>query len=233
LSSPEVIDTESDQAPNNLYYFPVEDKARSVSATLRITYKSTSGKETKRDVDVKMFYRGEGGCHFEGFDHLRKARRRLSSKSVLTAINLESGEFITDLCSFFERNYIRNLDYSYDMFFEKHGQEIYALVYVAAADGAVRASERALIISYCLNRDGFGKLSKDRLEKIIRELYRISEHEFRKIIKQLKSKQENYAELISTTIEISTATTKPNEDRKKAVDYLVKQLNATVKTRLD
>ena len=215
--------------PPDLYYFPVESTPRKVNARLKLHYVSTSGSETEREIDVRDYYRGEGGCHFAGFDHLRKAYRKLSSKCVKNAIDLETGESLDDLVPFFERKYRENPEYLYDHLFEKHGCEIYIFVYLAAADGAVRAQERNIIARYCLEQNGFTSLDAQKIDAILKKMYRPSKHDFHKCVRESQLGQTALEKVLAIATAIIGTNAKPHSEHTRALEYMHKQWKEKLK----
>ena len=215
--------------PPDLYYFPVEPTPRKVNARLKLHYISTSGNETEREIDVRDYYRGEGGCHFAGFDHLRKAYRKLSSKCVKNAIDLETGESLDDLVPLFERKYRENPEYLYDHFFEKHGCEIYIFVYLAAADGAVRTQERNIIARYCLEQDGFTLLDMQNIDAILKKMYRPSKYDFHKCVRESQLGQTALEKVLAIATAIVGTNANPRSEHTRALEYMHKRWKQRLK----
>jgi tellurite resistance protein len=223
-ATPSVEYGESEElGPPDLYYFPVESTPRKIAARLKLRYVSTSGQETDREIDVRVFYRGQGGCHFEGFDHLRNARRKLSSKCVKDAVDLETGESLSDLVAFFEHKYLESPEYLYDYLFEKHGAEIYVFVYLAAADGAVRAQERNIIARYCLDQEGFQTLDAEKVDDILKKMYKPSKHDFHRCVREMKLDSTDLNKVWSVANAIAGTSAKPHSEHTRALEYMQKQ----------
>lgn len=216
-------DSDGSGGRSELYWFPVEDRARKLTARIKMRYVDTHGNETSREMDVRAFYRGQGGCHFEGLDHLRKARRKLSSKCVKEAIDLDTGEVLNDLVAFFERKYREHPEYPYDNLFEKHGQEIYLLVHIASADGAMRAAERKIIASYCMEQEGFKALDPVKLDGILKDLYRPTKHEFHKYVRETKLHSIGAKKVWAVANAIVGTSAKPHSEPTRALEYMQKQ----------
>lgn len=209
-----------------LYYFPVESTPRKINAQVKLAYVSTSGEKTERIVDVRAFYRGENGCLFGGFDHLRKAYRKLSSKCVKEAVDIETGEFISDIFAFFESKYIESPDYLYDYIFTKHGKEIYIFLYLACADGALREAERKIIANYCIEQEGFNTLSLEKLDELLKSLYRPSKYEFHQYTRTTEFNPTMWA----VANNIVSTNTKPHSEQTRALGYIQKQWKHKVPT---
>lgn len=212
------------------YWFPVESVRRSVAARVKLRYQDSRGTETERTIDVHSFSRGETGVMFEGFDHLRNARRRLSSKCVLEAIDTETGELISSLPEFLEQKYAESPDFAYDQLFETHGRELYILIYIAAADGAVRAKERAIIVDYCRSRPRFGGLDPERLNSIIFDLYRPTKHEFHKFVRESEIDGQGADEILCAARAIVGTSRSVHTECGRALAYIEKQWKTKLST---
>jgi hypothetical protein len=222
-TSPSQFTDDQEQGPPDLYYFPVESTPRRVTARLKLSYVSTSGNQTEREIDVRDYYRGQDGCHFAGFDHLQKAYRKLSSKCVKDAIDLETGESLDDLVTFFERKYRESPEYLYDHLFEKHGGEIYIFVYLAAVDGAMRAPERNIITRYCLEQKGFTSLEAGKVDEILKKMYRPSKHDFYKCVRNSELAPTALNKVLSVANRMVGTNAKPHSEHTKALEYMKKQ----------
>ena len=227
---PEIQVTSEIQTPNQnnkayelesvgLYYFPVESTPRKINVQLKMHYVNTHGDKTERVIDVKAFYRGENGCLFEGFDYLRNSYRKLSSKCVKEAIDTETGETLDDVFAFFEKKYQGSPDYLYDYIFDKHGSEIYIFIYLAAADGAVRAPERRVIANYCIEQEGFNTLNLEKFEELLKNIYRPSKYDFH----QYTRKTEFNPKMWDVANEIVNTNTQPHSEQTRALEYILKQ----------
>lgn len=207
-----------------LYYFPVESTPRKINAQVKMHYVSSHGDETERVMDVKAFYRGENGCLFEGFDYLRKSYRKLSSKCVKEAIDTETGETFNDIFAFFEKKYQGSSNYLYDYIFDKHGGEIYIFIYLAAADGAVRAPERRIIANYCIEQEEFKTLNLEKFEELLKNIYRPSKYDFH----QYTRKTEFSPKMWAVANEIVNTNIKPHSEQTRALEYIFKQWKPTI-----
>lgn len=203
-----------------LYWFPVEGTGRRIDAHLTIDYESTSRKITRRDVDVHTFYRGENGCMFDCFCHLRKAKRTLSSRSVRNAVDRDTGEIVVDLCKHFEDKYEVNPEKPYDTLLQEYGWAIMVLNYVAGADGAIRAPERKAIAEFCLRREGHEALSIEKLDRLIRELGRPDKSVFHRMIRERSAAERVIKDIDETAVKMVEGKAKAHTDQERAIAYM-------------
>lgn len=208
----------------SLYYFPVESVPRKINSQLRVIYESTSGEVTERTIDVNAFYRGEQGCIFQGFDHLRKSFRKLSSKCVKQAVDVETGEVIEDVVVFFEKQYLKSPEYLYDYIFELHGKEIYILIYLASADGSIKAKEREFITKYCLALHGFSAIDSHKFDELLKTIYRPSKYEFHKYVSSIGISET----LWNCSNEIVNSNANPHTEQTRALNYILKRYKSNL-----
>lgn len=78
------------------------DGAIPVDATIHIHYKDSAGDKTERDVLVTRYHPDNG--YFVGFCYLRKKRRTFRIERVIEAVDLDTGELIHGLRSFFRQH---------------------------------------------------------------------------------------------------------------------------------
>lgn len=139
------------------------------------------------------------------------------------AIDLKTGESLTDLVSFFERKYRESPEYLYDYLFEKYGGEIYIFVYLAAADGAMRAQERNIIVRYCWEQEGFKSLDAEKVDEILKKMYRPSKHDFHRCVRQTKLDSNGLNKVWSVANAIVDTNAKPHSEHTRALEYMQKQ----------
>ncbi len=205
----------------SLYWFSVEEMSRKINSCLTLNYKSTSGNITKRDVDVTAFYRGEGGCMFDCYCHLRKAKRTLSSKSVLSAIDRDTGEVIEDLCRYFNEKYDHNPEKAYDLILEKYAWAIFILSYVAGCDGAIRAPEWKMIAEFCQRRGNPAELVIDKLEAIAKNLGRPQKTDFHRFIREKTASPEIIKDIFETSQRVVALNSKAHTEQERAIAYMM------------
>ncbi|WKZ15464.1 MAG: hypothetical protein QY317_16335 [Candidatus Jettenia caeni] len=209
-----------DEYSGDLYWFPVEDIPRKINARIRLCYVDTYNNETLRNIDVSIFYRGKEGCKFDGYCHLRKARRTLSSKCVKEAIDLDTGEVISDLPAFFEHKYSETPEFVHGKLFEDHGWKIHVLIYIAAADGAMRVCDRNIIVRFCMNLKSHKLIDSSRIEEILKKLCRPNKFEFHKYIRESNPEPEVARVVYETAKEIVNANSKAHSEQIRCLKYI-------------
>ena len=204
------------------YWFSVEQTPRKVEARLTLDYEGTSGTRTTRDVDVSAFYRGDGGCMVDCFCHLRGARRTLSSKCVRRVIDRDTGEVVDDIFAFLESKYNDNPEKSYDALLQSYAWVIYVLLYVAAADGAIRAPERQLIAEFCMRRGNPAELQIEKLETLVKNLGRPSKSDFQRFMRERTTTPDVILDIFQTSKAIVATNSKVHTEQDRALAYMLK-----------
>lgn len=205
------------------YWFPVEETLRRVDARLTLDYESTSGEQTIRDVDVFAFRRGDGGCIIDCFCHLRKAKRTLSSKCIRQAIDRDTTQVVGDIYTFLESKYNENPEKAYDTILQSYAWAIFVLIYVAAADGAIRAPERSLIVEFCKRKGKPSELATDKLDTIIKGLGRPTKFDFQRFIRERRTTPEVIRDIMMTAKAIAATNAKVHTEQERALAYMMKQ----------
>ena len=120
--------------------------------SIHIAYKSSSGQITNRTVDI-VDNRRRG--YIEAYCHLRSDYRTFNLASVLSSIDITTGEEIENLNEFlgfapsFEQEYSLT-----DKFISRHKDELAILLFVGKADGRLMRPERLLIAAYLETQSG-------------------------------------------------------------------------------
>lgn len=229
IEARERAEANDDIAQDSPWWFPVEGTPRKVNTALTLDYESTSGKQTKRDVDVTAFYRGEAGCKFDCYCHLRKAKRTLSSKSVRRAVDRETGEVIENLCAYFESKYDLNPDKPYDLLFDRYAWAILVLRYIGSVDGAVRAPERKLIAEFCQRRATPGELDLEKLDAMLKEMASPTKYEFQRFIREQSANPEVLRDIYATTKALIATNKKQHSEHQLALEYMEKKWGEVLK----
>jgi hypothetical protein len=218
---------DDDNYDPSLYWFPVEPSQYRVDARLSLQYLNTRGITSDRDVDVFAFQRGIkdsiGHCMFSCFCHMRNARRTLSSKCVVKAIDRDTGNSIINVLEFLEYRYNLNPDKPYDVLFQAYGWLLYVLMYIASVDGAVRAPERKIIANFCLKLDESGKIEDGKMDTIIKDLMRPSRSDFHRFIRNSAPTQELAADIVAAIRAIISTNKQKHTEQIRALNYIEKR----------
>lgn len=124
---------------------------RSVNKTVRLDYCDANGKVTNRVVDVYAFEStGSTGLVISRC-RLRNARRTFRFDRMRRVVDEETGEIIGDLQKCLNEQWLASPQPVMDKLFSDHHDVLKMMLYMAKADGSVRAAELAVIAKYCVD----------------------------------------------------------------------------------
>lgn len=126
--------------------------SRELVATLRIKYRDGRDQVTHRTITVERYSRAsaDGGL-LSAFCHMRQSRRPFRFSRIEHAVDMEGMQRIDRLGDWLDARYATTPAGHRDFFLESHISAIGALHYVAKADGAFRARERAVVERFCID----------------------------------------------------------------------------------
>jgi hypothetical protein len=219
-TSEEVADVDSTY--HDVYWFPTEGNPRRLQAKLHLDYQKTDGQRVSRDFDLVSFDRGDEGYRLEGYCHLRGAHRSLSSKAVLSAVDRDTGEVISDLRSYLEDKYRATPEGELSAFWGMHWRELHILLYAAGADGAMRAPERAVIASYCTTLDVGKEFRTIEWDAALKSSVRPSKSEFHSAARELLEKDVPLQPIYEAVIAIVGTQKEVHSEEERVLSYLAR-----------
>lgn len=119
--------------------------------TLNIRYEDFGGDITQRGVSITDFDEEQ----MTGLCHLRGHRRTFRYDRVLDCFNSETGEVVGNINQHLMQRYKQTLRYTLDVLYRNHPDALKVLLYVAKADGQIRAPELKVVAGFMkvLTRD--------------------------------------------------------------------------------
>jgi hypothetical protein len=129
-----------DPPPQQQYWGEV-DYVR-VPANLHLTYRDAGGDTTERTIAINGY---DGSCYLRGFCNLRGEQRTFRIDRILYAVDIDTGEVVSDVPAHLRYKYENSPEYKIGMIFERYADIIIALLYAGKADGQLRREERAVI----------------------------------------------------------------------------------------
>jgi len=214
---------DEDSEYNDNYWFPVESVQRQVSARLRLNYVNTSYEMSERDFDVSGFSRGEKGYHVYGYCHKKKRSIMLSSIGMSDVIDLETGEYLTDIKQYLEAIYMESDSYLQDMLFDEYGWAIYALVYMASSSGSVVKKEREVISQFIASLPKFSSLDSEWIDAQLKSLYRPGKMEIRNWVKDAIASGNDFSLIEPAVAQLEALQKKENKEFWTFKLYIQKQ----------
>ena len=190
------------------FYDEVSDYIN-IKKKLSIKYKDGQGQVTKRDIDVYKFGRTSYGGFILAVCNLRNANRSFRTDRILECIDLETGEFIKDVASFLENEYLKTDEYKniqikqqkqeekakevkyYNDFWDKYNTLLKIIVYMVKCDGTYNKREKAIVREVFEYLENNNELITDKfLNKVVKNIKMPTERGFKvnvtKFIKENK-----------------------------------------------
>lgn len=207
------------------YWIPLEDYSRKASAHLHVKYMKNSGDIVERNFDLQSFRRGPEGYQLHGFCRLRGRARTLVSMGFVECFDRDTGEVIPDIKAYVEKIYGATPIGQFDAIFETHGLEVNILLYLAKADGAMRAGERSLIADYIAAKLGENAPSIGTIESELKNMDPLPVSKFRVAAKELAGQRaESLNELIGMWDAQIAKKKNVHTDEVRALNYMKRAL---------
>lgn len=155
---------------------------------LHIHFVDREGKATKRDITTLRYAHNpetHGGSIY-AFCHLRQANRPFAFSRIKKAVDLETGELITDLGVFLDAAYRATPVGVVDKFLDGHGAGMFVLFSFAKADGAMRVKERAIMLDWVRSHGLTDEAALAELEEQMKKVWYAADHAFWDAVKTVK-----------------------------------------------
>lgn len=140
---------------------------RSASRKVRIRYRDGSGSDTERVVHVRAFEpQGSNGLVI-GHCSLRNATRTFRFDRMQRVVDEETGEIIPDLQKALNTEWEASPAPVMDMLYAQHQEVLKLLLYMAKADGAMRAAEVNVIAQHCADLTGDERITPAMVKTLL------------------------------------------------------------------
>lgn len=150
------------------FYDVVEQ--RSIRKKVRIRYVDGNGARTERVVDVRAFEpQGRDGLVI-GHCHFRNATRTFRFSRMERVVDEETGEIIQDLQSLLNAEWEASPEPVLDKLYQQHRDILKLMIFMAKADGAVRAAEVSVIAKHCVELTGDQRITADLVKDLLRSV---------------------------------------------------------------
>jgi len=199
----------------------MNNKPENTIATLTINYESGQGSITQRGVSVTEFdpYELFGLCH------LRDRYRTFLCKRIISCMDVDTGEIITDLGSHLMAAYTKLPRYTLDRLCEENYEVLQVLLYVAKADGSLRAAERKVIVAACKVFTHDPRLTDDMVNKTLNNIDVPSLRTFKVAVGKVHKRgdQSIMRKLIKASQTIVNTQKTVTATEQEALDYMAKR----------
>lgn len=140
---------------------------------LHIHFTDREGKKTERDITTMRYaYNPETKTGvLYAFCHLRNGNRPFALARITEAVDLETGEIIPDVGLFLEAAFEKSPEFAVEQFLLQHDSSAFVLFSFAKADGAMRAKERAILLSWAQSQGLQGPEALAEFETRLKDWY--------------------------------------------------------------
>lgn len=198
---------------------------KSVPLRVRMRYTDGQGQASEREVEIQSYDDTTGIGMFEGFCHLRGARRSFYFARVSNAVDAETGEIITDLRTHLNRLWEQSTGPALRLLHTEHRQSLEILLFMAKADTAMRAAELEIITRYCQEVTGDMRLDTATIRNALDYTHLTSLHGFKiKVGELLRARPDDAARVaaLCRAIVATQKTVHPGEQA--ALEYLDRKI---------
>jgi len=211
-------DTPTDLIPSN---------PKPVRVTLRLSYQDASKKISERLVDVKECDTTNPAGYLFGFCHLRQSVRTFRIDRIQQAVDVETGEIITNLSAYANQKYEESPIASLDRLFADSIDAIRGLFYIGKADGRFTAKEKQIFLHYCQTAANDSSITMSQIDAACKNLPTPTKQAYKLICGRLAKLDERQRAAILAATEEMIATEKTiSGEEAEALDYMKKKLGS-------
>ena len=194
-------------------------------AKLRLNYTDGAGRKTERTVDVRQFGAVGPNTLLIGHCNMRDATRTFRSDRIQSCIDEDTGEIVTDVCTYQQTRYDQSPDRTRDLLLEGEYDTLRVLLYVGKADGQLRAAEKVVIRDTCVAITADSRLTDATIEDLLKNMDVPTLQAFKLALGRLAKRDQAAQVVVMTAAEKMVATQKlVHQAEQEALDYMKKRL---------
>lgn len=196
---------------------------RSARKSVRMQYTDTNGKASERVIDIRAFEPQRPEGLVIAHCHLRDATRTFRFDRMKRVIDMETGEIISDLQKQLNDEWQASPEPVLDALYREHNDVLKLMLYMAKADGSVRAAEIGVIAQYCQDITGDARVTVDLVKDLLKVVDVVTITTFTRLYNKLRRENPEAAAKAADACRAIVATQKaihPNEQ--SALDLLDK-----------
>lgn len=200
-------------------------ESRALAADLAITYCDRDGKLTQRNITVEKYGRTQDGGTLAAYCHLRKARRPFRFSRIKTATEIRTGDKISDIGLWLDKQYDASPNGIRDKFIEKNESALGALFFIAKADGAFRAKEKLVLQNFCASQGLDNAAIQPLVVEAVAGWAVPSRIAYGKDLRSLLAQGEDYRKSVVQYAKAMVAASKtPTDETKRALERMEREL---------
>lgn len=197
------------------------ENPRQIEALLAFNYIDGNNEKTHRKVRLKQFDNKLFGGMFIGHCLLRNATRTFRYDRISDAIDLESGEIISDISHWLSSKYELSPEFSRDNLLENDYDILRILLFIGKADGQFRKDERSIVASTCRLISDNSEITDEMVQEMFDNLEVPSYRAFQLAVGRVSKKQNSIKSIVLDAVEKMIATQKNvNVIEEEAVKYI-------------
>lgn len=205
-------------------FYDVVEQRRALK-TVCIDYKDTWDQVTRRVVDIRAYEPGGSSGLVIGHCHLRNATRTFRFDRMQRVADAATGEIIPDLQKLLNDDWAASPEPVLDQLNREHHDVLKLLLYMAKADGAVRAAEVAVIAQYCQAVTGDARITPALVKEMLQTVDIVSITTFTRTYNKLRRERPDSAVQAAEACRAIVATQKAiHPAEQAALDVLAKPL---------
>lgn len=198
----------------------------SAKKTVRMQYTDGNGTQTERVVDIRAYEpKGDEGLVI-GHCHFRGATRTFRFDRMRQVVDMETGEVIPNLQQHLNDEWAASPEPILDQLYRDHHDVLKLMLYMAKADGSVRAAEIGVIAQCCQDITGDARVTPDLVKDLLKAVDVVTITTFTRVYNKLRRERPDDAVKAAGACRAIVATQKaihPNEQ--SALDILDKPLS--------
>lgn len=221
----ETPDWYSGEEPWEGTYIDGDDNRKIAETRIKLSYQDGSGKLSDRVVRVGGYDPNHHSGMMIGYCELRTATRTFRFSRVREAIDLETGECIDDLRTYFDNKYAVSPYRTRDELEEEYFEVLLSVFYVAKADGYYREPEKIIIRNYCRELVNNRDLPDKVIDPVFHYLEPPSLHRFKIAVgRSVSHKSVNNDRFYEVCRDIVGTQDKVTLGEREALDYIKNRL---------
>jgi len=227
LPSPDAGSQETDDDAWEGWFYDAKGPQRSAAKTVRISYSDASGKQSERVVNIRAFESAGKEGLIIAHCHLRNATRTFRFDRMRRVVDEDTGEIIADLQKHLNDEWLATPQPVVDKLYEQHHDVLKMMLFMAKADGAMRAAELEVIAKCCVDITQDDRITVAMIKEMLGCVDVVSLNTFVRTYNHLRREKPASAVLAAAACRAIVATQKkihPNEQA--ALDALDKPLPA-------
>ena len=201
--------------------YEIQSNIKPIKSDLKIKYQDAKGKITNRIISVNECDILNPNGYLIGFCHLRQQIRTFRINRIISAVDVETGEFINNLTQFARSKFESSPAGLAEKLLSKANDPVKLLFYIGKADKRFTKKEKIIFLDYCNSVLKEKNLNLDDIDYIIKNIPTPSEQTFKFLCHKLSKCSEEEKLKIYVVAEEMIATEKTvHQNESTALKYM-------------